>query len=186
MVQNELTFQVVLLRKRVVIPRTLRQRVLNLAHEGHQGIVKTKESLRSKVLWPGIDQKAERRCRECFGCQLVTKYVPPPSIKPTRPPESPWQEAARDLLSLLPEGEYLFVVVDYFPKGMVVDVIRSTTSTAIIWCLDSHVARYVVPVDLRSDNEPYLVSEEMEKYLEEMGIVHHYTTPLWQWVNGEM
>ena len=58
--------------------------MLDLAHEGHQGIVKTKERLRSKVWWPGIDKEAEKKCRECFGCQMVSKHVPPPPIKSTR------------------------------------------------------------------------------------------------------
>ena len=60
--------QVVLRGTRIVVPRTLRRRVLDLAHEGHQSIVKTKEHLRSKVWWPGIDNEAEKKCRECFGC----------------------------------------------------------------------------------------------------------------------
>ena len=34
---------------RIVAPRQLRRRVLDLDHEGHQGIVKTKGRLRSKV-----------------------------------------------------------------------------------------------------------------------------------------
>ena len=38
--------QVVLRGQRLVIPHTLRQRTLELAHEGHMGIVKTKEWLR--------------------------------------------------------------------------------------------------------------------------------------------
>lgn len=58
---------------RIVITETLRKRVIEHAHEGHQGIVKTKERLRSKVSWPGIDQAAERKCRECYDCQLVVK-----------------------------------------------------------------------------------------------------------------
>ena len=78
-------------------------------------------------------------------------------------------------------------MVDYFSlKWMEVDVIRSTTNAAIIWCRDRHVAPYVVPVDLRSDTGPYLVSEEMEKYLKETSIVHHPTTPLWQGANEEV
>ena len=90
MVRNELTNvgQIVLRGTRIVVPRELQKRVLDLAHEGHQGIVKTKERLRSKVWWPGIDKQAEKKCRECFGCQLVlTKHVPPPPIKPTRLPD---------------------------------------------------------------------------------------------------
>ena len=41
---------------RLVIPIKLRKQVLDLAHEGHQGIVKTKQRLRTKVWWPGIDR----------------------------------------------------------------------------------------------------------------------------------
>ena len=62
----------------------------------------------------------------------------------------------------------------------------STTSAAVIKCLDNHFARYGVPVGLRTDNGFNLVSEEMEKYLEEMGIVHHCNTPLWPRANGEV
>ena len=78
------------------------------------------------------------------------------------------------------------MVVDYFSRWMEVDVLRSTTSAAIIKCLDSHFARYGLPTGLRTDNGSNLVSEEMEKYLEEMGIVHHYNTPLWPRANGEV
>ena len=51
MVRNEFTFirQVILRRTRIVIPKVLRPRVVELAHEGHQGIVKLKERLRCKV-----------------------------------------------------------------------------------------------------------------------------------------
>ena len=68
MERNELTFigQVILRGTRVVIPKVLRSRVLELAHEGHQGIVKLKEGLRPKVWWPGVDKDAERKCRECY------------------------------------------------------------------------------------------------------------------------
>ena len=64
-VRNELTFigHVILRGTQIVIPEKLRQRVLRLEHEGHQGIVKMKERLRSKVWWPGVDKDAERKCR---------------------------------------------------------------------------------------------------------------------------
>ncbi|KAJ8385135.1 hypothetical protein AAFF_G00192760 [Aldrovandia affinis] len=40
----------------------LQARALSLAHEGHLGIVGTKQHLRSKVWWPGMDKAAERHC----------------------------------------------------------------------------------------------------------------------------
>ena len=39
---------------------------------------------------------------------------------------------------------------------------------------------------MTTDNEPNLVSAEMEKYLNEMGIERRLTTPLWPRVNGEV
>ena len=57
--------------ERIVIPNTLRKRVLEAAHEGHQRIVKTKSRLRTKVWWPKVDRDAERKCKSCYGCQVV-------------------------------------------------------------------------------------------------------------------
>ena len=161
------------------MPKVLRSRVLELAHEGHQGIVKMKERLRSKVWWPGIDNDAERKCRECYGCQLVTKETITPPVKITRMPERPWQDLALDLLGPMPTGEHLLVLVDYFSRWVEVDIIKSTTSETIIKCLDKQFSRYGVPSTLRTGNGPNLVSAEMEEYLNEMGIEHRLTTPLW-------
>ena len=46
--RNELTFigHVILRGARIVMPQALRKRVVSLAHQGHQGVVKTKERLR--------------------------------------------------------------------------------------------------------------------------------------------
>ena len=142
--------------------------------------MKSKEHLRSKVWWPGIDKEAEKKCRECFGFhEMVTEHVPPPPIEPTRLPDRAWQEIAVDLLGPLPTGENLLVVVDYFSRWMEVDVLRSTTSATVIKCLDIHFARYAVLAGSRTNNGSNLVSEEIEKYLEETGIMHHCNTPLW-------
>ena len=51
--------QLILRGTRIIIPKRLRPRVLTLAHEGHLGIVGTKQKLRSKVWWPGMGKDAE-------------------------------------------------------------------------------------------------------------------------------
>ena len=60
---------------RIVIPAQLRTRVLENAHEGHPGIVRMKDRLRSKVWWPGIDAEAEKYVRTCDSCQKVSKNI---------------------------------------------------------------------------------------------------------------
>ena len=86
--------RVVLRGMTIVVSRKLRKRVLDLVYEAHQGIVKTQERLRSKVWCPGIDKEAEEKCRECVGCQMVSKHAPPPSIIEAY--EIAWESLARD------------------------------------------------------------------------------------------
>jgi len=60
---------------RIVIPKALQPRALALVHEGHLGIVGTKQHLRSKVWWPGMDKAAEKFCKSCHGCQVVCTWT---------------------------------------------------------------------------------------------------------------
>jgi len=50
---------------RVVIPSSLRSRMLELAHKGHPGVVRIKNKCRETILWPGIDADIERYVRDC-------------------------------------------------------------------------------------------------------------------------
>ena len=60
----------ILLRgQRIVMPYTLRNQTLQLSHEGHQGIVKTKQLLREKVWWPGIDNQIEKLIQKCYNAK---------------------------------------------------------------------------------------------------------------------
>ena len=101
---------------RIVIPVSLRKRVLELAHEGHQGIVKTKDRLRSKVWWPNMNSMVERHCKKCLGCQAVTPITTIPPVKTTTMPTKPWRDLAVDLMGPLPTGESLLVTADYYSR----------------------------------------------------------------------
>ena len=90
------------------------------------------------------------------------------------------------LLGPLPSDEHLLVLVDYYSRWIEVDVLRTTTSKAIIHCLDAQFSRHGLPKGLRTNNGSNLVSKEVEQYLEEMGVEHRYTTPLWPRANGEV
>ena len=60
----------VLLRGRqIVVPTSLRARVVALAHQGHQGVAQCKALIRSKVWFPGIDDAVEMKVKSCEFCQ---------------------------------------------------------------------------------------------------------------------
>ena len=127
------TYGELLLRgTRIVIPKILRDKVVKLAHEGHQGVVKTKYRLRSKVWWPGMDKDVEELCKRCHGCQVTSSYGPPEPMCRVLPPSAPWQDCNVGLLGPLPTGETIWVVIDYFSRFLEVAIMKCTTSSKVI------------------------------------------------------
>ena len=91
-IKGELSvFEGVILRgNRIVVPQSLRKQILKLAHETHQGIVKTKQFLRARFFWPGVDQDVETLIKDCSACvvnQPLNRYTP---LQPTPLPRGPW------------------------------------------------------------------------------------------------
>lgn len=66
----------------------LQSRCIDLAHEGHQGICKTKKLLRDRVWFPLIDKLVEQACESCSICALNKKAKPAP-LKMSNMPDKP-------------------------------------------------------------------------------------------------
>ena len=158
-VKNELCVQgkLVMRGTRIVIPQSVRSEVLRLAHEGHQGIVKMKNRLRTKVWWPKIDHDAAQVCKSCHGCQVVGEFCAPEPMQRVEPPSRPWQDVAIDFLGALPSGENLLVVVDYCSRFFEVVIMHSATSRKMTEALTPIFTRYGYPISLKSDNAPKFV-----------------------------
>ena len=84
---------------KVVMPEKLWKQTIQLAHEGHQEMVRTKSQSREKVWWPNLDKQVEKLIRACHPCQLVGPRPKPEPIRSTPLPQGPWSEIAVDLLS---------------------------------------------------------------------------------------
>ena len=130
---------------------SLRERVLELAHEGHQGIVKAKYRLRSKVWWPNMNSVVERHCKKCLEFQAVNPVATMAPVKTTTMPTKPWRDLAVDLMDPLPTGESLLVTVDSHRRW--IDVVRNAASRGITRCLENHFTRHGIPEILRVRNQ---------------------------------
>lgn len=106
----------VLRGNRIILLQSLRPRILGLAHEGHLGIVKSKQNLRTRVYWQGMEIDAEKLCKSCHGCQITSKSPAVVHICTTEFPIQPWSKLAADFLGSLPSGEYLLVVINYYSR----------------------------------------------------------------------
>ena len=158
----------VLLRgQRIVIPASLRNRVVELAHEGHQGIVKTKQRLRSKVWWPGIDKQAEQFCRNCIDCMSISQPNAPQPLSMTKFPSKPWSFLSADLLGPLPNGQSVIVLVDYYSRYFECVFLRSAKAENIIEFMDTVFTRFGYCDAIRTDNGPQFIAESFQNYLNE-------------------
>jgi len=171
---------------RIVIPRKLRARVIELGHEGHQGMVKMKQRLRTKVWWPGIDKEAEKFCKTCHGCQVVSRPNNPEPLQMTELPKGPWQDIAIDFMGPLPSGDYIFAVTDYYSRYVEVSISKRNTAEVAISGLEKMFATHGLPCTVTSDNGPHFVADTFETFLRNNGIEHRKTTPLWPQANGEI
>ena len=178
--------QLVLRGTHIIIPSKLKPRALALAHEGHLGVVGTKQNLRAKVWWPGMDKAAQRHCRAHHGCQLVARPDPPEPIRSTSLPYGPWQDLAVDLMGPLPSGHSLLIIVDYYSRFYEVEVMQSTTTEKIIDRLADTFCRHGLPNTVKSGNGSQFKSNEFREYCEQHSIIHQKVTAKWAQANGEV
>lgn len=177
----------VLLRDdRIIIPKTLRQRVLELGHEGHPGIVVMKRRLRQKVWWPGMDLEVEQAVKSCKECILVSSVGPPEPLIRTKMPDKPWVHIAVDFMGPLPSGHNLLVMVDYFSRFVEVAIMKEITAKLTVQALHETFCRYGIPESIKTDNGPQFVSEALHTFCQEYGSELRKTTPYWPQANGEV
>jgi len=177
----------VLLRgNRIVMPVKLRSRAIELAHEGHQGIVKTKQRIRTKLWWSAVDKDCERVCKSCLDCLKVSSPESSTPLSMTKFPEKPWDYLSADILGPLPNGQYVFVIVDYHSRYFEVGFVRQVTADRIVDFPDVAFTRYGLPSVLRTDNGPQFISSVFQDFLHENGVKWLSTTPLWPQAKGEV
>ena len=95
------TNNVVLRGTRLVIPSSLVQpsmvqRVIQLAHEGHQGQARTKALIREHVWFPEMDKKVRAELEKCLACQATGQPSQPEPLRSTPLPNKAWDKLKID------------------------------------------------------------------------------------------
>ncbi|XP_064483033.1 uncharacterized protein K02A2.6-like [Ornithodoros turicata] len=170
---------------RLLLPSSLQERAVQLAHKGHMGMVKTKQLLRESVWFPKMDTLLEKAVRNCIPCQAVTHGPKRDPLKPTPLPDGPWENLAMDFAGPFPNGKYLLVLVDEYSRFPVVEVVPSTTASSTIAVLRRTLSQFGIPKQIKTDNGPPFNSSEFKLFAQELGFRHHRVTPLWPEANGE-
>lgn len=168
---------------RIVVPRSLQRAIVNIAHQGHQGIEKTKQLARRHIWFPNMSKMLERAVKECPSCRTNTKERKFNPVKSTELPLGPWRELAIDYYGPI-WGKYVVVLIDYFSRYPLAKVLGSTNAKTLIPYLDEVFALFGIPKRLKSDNGPPFNSREFAAFCDANNIEHDKITPYWPRANG--
>ena len=169
--------------ERIVAPTELRRRLLSLAHEGHQGMVRTKQRLRELFWWPGMDTDVESVVRQCDACSAADKtakmHMTP--LNPVPLPQSPWSKVGIDFIGPMEGGgaqrRFAIVMVDYYSKWPEVAFCAHPNSESVIEFLETVASREGYPEELVCDNGTAITSAVFTDYPQKVGVKQIRVTP---------
>jgi hypothetical protein len=164
--------QLVLRTDQIAIPLALQQRVIDLAHEGHQGLIKTKQLLRDRVYFPGSDIMIQNTLSACITCQATTPtaHVQP---KPTMTsPQEPWQRVVTHILGPLDSGDHIVVLIDSYSQYPVVEISRSISASTLIPRLDKVFAIFGIPHTLVTSTGAPFTTQPFVDFSNRLGFIH--------------
>ncbi len=101
--------------KRIVAPESTQKIILETAHKGHPGIVRTKRKLRETYWWSGMDTQVESLIKRCEACQRSQKSTPANFVEPQKipPPTEPAKHYGLDITGPFHDDRSILVLIDY-------------------------------------------------------------------------
>ena len=164
---------VILYNDRVVIPSSLRDRVLQCLHSAHQGVTQMCSRAESSIFWPGMTPAiTDMRAR----CQACNRMAPSqPSAPPTPPisPAYPFQCIVADYFHY--RGHNYLVAVDRYSNWPIVEE-AAHGANGLITALRRIFVTYGISDELTSDGGPEFTSLATAKFLQNWGVNHRLSS----------
>lgn len=173
--RDELSYNdgIVLRGEKILVPISLRTRLLHLAHQSHMGLSKTKSRLRQTYWWPAMDTDVENLVRNCFCCRQIPRDSP---VQVTEWCTRPWNHLAIDIAGPKFDAHgkpfYLIALVDNHSKYVMCRIVRSIVTRIVIDFLKSAFAIFGLCAKITTDNGVQFTSNEFVEFLRQNGIAH--------------
>ncbi|XP_031571389.1 uncharacterized protein K02A2.6-like [Actinia tenebrosa] len=168
---------------RIVVPQTMRASMLDVIHNTHLGVVKSKQRAGETLYWPGMSAQIEDKIANCSICQAYATAQPKEPMIATKPPDLPWMQVASDIFYF--EGHNYILTVDYYSKYIEVTKLTDVTTSQTIEALKAHFAAHGIPEKLITDNGTQYSSSQFTQFAKEYGFEHVTSSPRYPSSNGE-
>lgn len=146
--------------EKMIIPRSLEQQVLDLAHQGHPGQARMKMRLRKKVWFPRLESKVARFVGSCKGCIMVAMPDCPPPMNPKTFPDYPYEDVVMDYKQV--GAEMLLVIIDYYSRYAYYEIVRPATAVETAIALQKVFGLFGIPKTIQCDNGAHFQGDVIE------------------------
>ena len=102
--------RVIMSNDRIVIPRSLRKRVLQLLHGAHHGVTSMGAQARNLVYWPGLSVDIETTRQLCQTCNRIAPSQPQTFTLNLTAPSTPIEQIVADYFKR--KGKHYLVTLD--------------------------------------------------------------------------
>ena len=108
-----------------------------------------------------IDDEVKRKIEQCAPCQANSSGSRPDPLQMSPLPPEAWHTLHMDFCGPFLMGKYLFVVIDAYSRFPEVEIVHSTSASAIIPKMDRIFSTHGLPLVIKSDNGPPFNSEDI-------------------------
>ena len=120
-------------------------------------------------------------CKTCRELDSMTRVTETPMSHEVL--SRPWEKVATDIFTL--DGKDYLNTIDYCSNFWEVDRLPNTKASTTILKLKSHFARYGIPDQVISDNEPQFTSDEFTNFSRTWDFEHLTSSPGNSKANGK-
>ncbi|MEL6803224.1 MAG: integrase, partial [Bacteroidota bacterium] len=184
-VKDQLWLQdgLVMLKDRVVIPKSLRCAVLKLLHSAHQGVEGMRARATKSVYWPGINSSIRSTRANCKVCNEIAPSQAREALQSIPQPQFPFQHVCMDGFEF--NNRHYLVLVDRFSGWLIIFHTKTyPTSNHIINSLRSTFSVYGVPERLFTDGGLPFQSTEFNEFLKRWKISRMTSSARYPQSNG--
>ena len=173
----------VTLETRIVIPKSLRSKVLTSLHSAHQGVDSMTRRAEKNIYWPGMTADIRNKRYSCLTCNESAPSLPKEPYCPSPPPDYPFQHLVMDFFQ---KGHHHYLTIaDCFTSWFTVYHMNpQPTSSKLIEALRNIGLSYGLPEIVCSDGGPQFTSAEFQDFLKICDIRHRRSSAYYPQSNG--
>ena len=168
---------------RVLIPKSLRNAIVEHLHIGHQGVNSMRANAKRRFFWPGMGSQLSVRRSQCKRCNEIAPSNRKETPKSHDQPEHPFQMVVADLFHMA-SRTYLVYADRFTAWTEVASTAENTNGKTICNILRRYFVNFGVPEELSSDGGPPFQSGELSFFLKSWNVSHKPSSAYYAQSNG--